>query len=113
MEPVTNNKTFNRRAFVSTAMIIAILILPVSGIMNHVLQFSELTPARHFWMSVHNAAASMFVILAVIHLSLNGRALVHYLSAKGKLILSKESFTAAVLVAGIVFLFASHAYHVR
>jgi hypothetical protein len=111
MEDTTISRPFNKRAFVALAMTISVLILPVSGIMIHELQFESLTPTKHFWMSVHNMDAFLFIIFAVTHISLNRRALKNYIAQKGRSMLSKESLAAAVLVAGIVFLFALHAFH--
>ncbi len=113
MDTVAEKKQFNRRAFVSVALCISGLILPVSGIMNHELQFAGLTVARHFWMSVHNMSAALFVGFLIAHLSYNWRALVHYMRRMKGSVISKETITAIVLVAGVVGVFASHALHLR
>ena len=111
METTDLNRPFNRRAFVSIALLASGLVLPLSGIMNHQLQFESLTQTRHFWMSVHNMSAFLFACFVVAHATLNWRTIVHYAKkAKSKLI-SKEAFVAIVLVAGVVGLFASHAFH--
>ena len=111
MDKINDSLAFNRRAFVSIGMIICTLILPVSGIMNHQLQFEELTQARHFWMSVHNLAGTLFIIFAFTHILLNWRAIKNYILQKQRLLFSKESFFAVLFVGGIVFLFALHAFH--
>jgi hypothetical protein len=54
MEQELKKKPFNKRAFISIAMFLAGICLPISGIMNHRLQFEPLTVERHFWMSVLN-----------------------------------------------------------
>ena len=104
---------FNKRAFVSIAMLISGLLLPVSGIMNHNLQFEMLTPQRHFWMSVHNMSASLFTIFTVIHVILNRKALKNYITKVKKVVISKEAAIAFALIIFVVALFSTHAFHVR
>jgi hypothetical protein len=106
-------KSFNKRAFVSIVMFISGLLLPVSGIMLHELQFEPLTTARHFWMSVHNMAAFLFTIFVVIHISYNWRCLIRYAKKIKGIAVSKEAVMAILLVVMIVGLFSSHAFHVR
>ena len=113
METVQERKPFNKRAFISIALFIAGLALPVSGIMNHNLQFDPLTPERHFWMAVHNMSALLFSIFAVLHVSLNWRALLHYAQRVKGIVISKEALAAIVLVVCLVGVFSSHAFHVR
>ena len=108
----TGKKKFNKRAFVSVAMFVALAALPVSGIMNHNLQFETLTPERHFWMSVHNMSAFLFTVFAIIHLSYNWRPLLDYMRKAKKITISKEAVLAIVLVVFIVGVFSSHAFHV-
>lgn len=111
MEQELKKKTFNRRAFVSVAMFLSGLCLPVSGIMNHKLQFDPLTTERHFWMSVHNSAAILFAVFAIIHISYNRRVLIHYTKRVKEISLSKEAISAFVLVIIVVGLISSHAFH--
>jgi ferredoxin len=106
-------KTFNRRAFVSVILFFSGLILPLSGIMNHELQFEPLTPQRHFWMSVHNVSALLFAIAAILHIKSNLGPLKNYLGIAKGMLVSREALAAVLLVAGAVTLFASHAFHVR
>ena len=110
MESLNSSKPFNVRACCSTGMIVSSVILIISGLMNHRLQFEVFAQPRHFWMAVHNMTGSLFVIFIIIHTILNRRALINYLSRRGANLISKESLTALVAVVGIVFLFASHAF---
>jgi hypothetical protein len=109
----TEKKPFNRRAFTSIAMFLSGTLLPISGIMNHKLAFSSLTPHYHFWMSVHNMSALIFCICAVTHVTYNWRALLHYINKVKSQKISKEALYAIILVLGVVGLFSSHAFHVR
>ena len=113
MEQKPNKKTFNKRAFVSIVMFLSGLCLPISGIMNHKLQSDLLSVERHFWMSVHNSAAILFTIFAIIHISYNWKVLVHYTKKVKEISISKEAISAIVLVIIIVGLISSHAFRVR
>ncbi len=112
MDNKVEKRPFNLRAFTSIALLISVSLLPVSGIMNHQLQFDLLTPARHFWMSVHNMSATLFVAFAVIHVSLNWRALTHYAMKVKGVMLSREALVAFVVIICVVGVFAPHAFHV-
>ncbi len=105
-------KAFNKRAFISTALFVSGLILPFSGFMNHSYQFDTLTIGRHFWMSVHDAAGLLFVIFAILHILYNWRALLHYAKKAKERFLTKEALAAIVLVILVVGLISSHAFHV-
>jgi hypothetical protein len=104
-------KKFNKRAFTAVVIFISGLILPISGIMNHKLQFDTLTTQRHFWMSVHNIAAFLFVIFAVIHVSYNWRSLINHIRNLKSHIISKEAIFAILFVIIIVGLFSTHVLH--
>lgn len=113
MEQDVKKKPFNKRAFISIAMFLSGLCLPFSGIMNHNLQFEQLTVERQFWMSVHNTAAILFVIFAILHISYNWRLLINYTKKVKEMFISKEALTAIVLVIVIVGLISSHVFHVK
>lgn len=106
-------KQFNKRAFTSVAMLISGLMLPFSGYMNHELQFESLSMQRHFWMTVHNTSAVLFLIFAIIHVSFNGRVLYAYLKQKGAILIKKESILAMIFVISIVSLLSSHVLHLH
>lgn len=106
-------KSFNKRAFISIAMFFSGLCLPFSGFMNHKLQFEHLTVQRHFWMTIHNVAAILFIIFAILHISYNWRVLINYLKKVKETFISKEAIVAITLVIVVIGLFASHAFHVE
>ena len=106
-------KPFNKRALISTALFTSGLFLPISGLMNHVLQFEGLTIARHFWMSVHDISGILFEIFSILNISYNWRALVNYVKKVKDSIISKEALIAIILVFLIVGLFSSHTYHIN
>ena len=106
-------KPFNKRAFTSVAMLISGLMLPFSGLMNHQLQFESLSMQRHFWMTVHNTSAILFVIFAIIHVSFNWRVLFAYVKQKGGIFIKKEGILALIVVISIVSLLSSHVFHVH
>jgi len=113
MKITTQKKPFNKRAFTSIAMIVSLMGLPISGIMNHQLQIEPLTLARHFWMSVHNVSAILFVVIAIIHITYNWRVLLHYAQKAKETAISREAIMAIVLVVIIVGVISSHAFHVN
>jgi len=113
METMQEKRSFNRRAFTSIAMLISGLILPISGIMNHELGKAGFSQELHLWMSVHNSAATLFVLFATAHLILNWKALIRHAKAVKDRVVSKEALAAVILVAGVVGIFSSHALHAR
>ena len=94
-------------------MFLAGLFLPISGIMNHRLQFEPLTVERHFWMSVHNSAAILFAVFTIVHISYNWRILIQYAKKAKEIFISKEAITAFALVIIIVGLISSHVFHLE
>ncbi|MCX6247205.1 MAG: DUF4405 domain-containing protein [Bacteroidetes bacterium] len=104
-------KPFNKRAFISTALVVSGLLLPISGLMNHLLQFEGLTFARHFWMSVHDISGILFVLFSILHISYNWRALINYVKKVKDIFISKEALIAIILVVSIVGLVSSHVFH--
>ncbi len=113
MENISEKRPFNKRAFTSMGLLASGLLLPASGLMNHLLQFEPLTRERHFWMSVHDVAAIVFVVFVVVHLTFNWRALVHYAKKVKGITISREAAAAVLLVFFVVGIIASHALHVR
>jgi hypothetical protein len=112
METNSTSRPFNRRAFISIGMFLSALTLPLSGLMNHRLQFDAFTAQRHFWMSVHNSSAILFSILAVWHIALNWRPLLHHARQAAGAFLSREALLAILLVVLLVGFVSSHALHV-
>jgi len=112
MKQDTKKKPFNKRSFISTALLVSGLSLPISGIMNHYFQFDKLTLARHFWMSAHDIAGILFVIFSILHISYNWRVLLNYVKKAKEMFISKEALTAIAFVIIIVGLVSSHAFHI-
>lgn len=104
---------FNTRAFVALVMAASGLGLPLSGYMNHVHGLAPMSVARHAWMSAHNILGVLFAVSAAWHAWLNRRALVTY--SRGGLarlrLVTREAAWACALVAGLLALFVSHAFH--
>ncbi len=113
MAPIVAQKPFNKRAFISVAMCVSGLALPVSGIMNHSLQFEPWSIARHLWMSIHNMSALLFTIFLLWHIGLNGRALGRHLRAMSGALFSKEVTFGVLLVIGVVGVFSLHSLLAR
>jgi len=106
-------KKFNKHAFISVAMFIAVISLACSGIINHTLQFEQFTTGKHFWMSAHNISAFLFILFATLHIKYNWHSLLRYTKKIKELKISKEAILAIVVVIFIVGLISSHAFLVR
>jgi hypothetical protein len=109
----SEKRSFDKRAFVSIAMFVSGLFLPYSGLMNHKLQFESLNQTRHYWMSVHNMSAVLFLIFAIIHITMNGKSLKKYINKIKGAIISKEAIAAIILVTFVVGMFSLHVLHVE
>jgi len=107
MASIKTNK-FNIRSFVAIAMCISGLLLPISGTMNHLLQFGLLTQKIHFWMSIHNMSGLLFTIFAIFHIILNRTNLVNYVNSVKTNAISKEAIIAMLFVIILVGLAALH-----
>jgi succinate dehydrogenase hydrophobic anchor subunit len=106
----TNKKTFNKRAFISSGLFISGLLLPL-GWLIHFTDFKFYPKLNEFWMSVHNAATTLFVVFLIIHLIYNWKAMQAYITKSKTKLISKETLYAAILVVFIVGLFSSHVFH--
>jgi hypothetical protein len=108
----TNKKTFNKRAFISSSLLISSLFLPLGWLMH--FTNIEYNPKLHeFWMAVHNAATTLFAVFLIIHLINNWKALKAYITKSRTKLISKETLYAVILIVFIVGLFSSHVFHVR
>ncbi len=94
-------------------MTASLLMLPLSGYMNHYYQFDPLSTARHFWMAFHDVAAILFAVFSVIHIVFNRRLLLNYIKKAKSIIVTKEAVLAALLIVFIVGFISMHAFHVR
>lgn len=105
-------KKLNVRAFVALMIFFTGLGLPVTGLANHLYQFTPLTVARHAWMSAHNTLAILFVIFSTWHVLLNRRPLWNHV--KGIAVhgpsVSREAVLAGVILVLSLFLFVGHAF---
>ncbi len=106
---------FNKRSFVSLMIFFLGAGLPVTGLANHLLQMEPMTPRRHAWMTAHNVLGILFVGFALWHIMLNRRAIMH--AIRGEFtdlrLLSREALCAAGLIAAVLVIMVSHAFHVQ
>ncbi len=96
-------------------MLFSFLCLPFSGIPLHYVRGGELSTLEHWLMSVHNMAATIFVIAAITHLALNWKALSRYMVEKTVELFAfkREMIIGLVVVIILVGIFSSHAFHVH
>jgi hypothetical protein len=113
MSENVTKKPFNKRAFISTALLTSGLFLPLSGLMLHFLQFNGLTFSMHFWMSVHDISGILFLIFSILHISNNWKALINYAKKAKDIFISKEALIAIAMVVLIVGLISSHVFHIN
>jgi F0F1-type ATP synthase assembly protein I len=69
----------NKRAVASLILLFTFIMMPVSGIVVHVMH-GKLT--SHTWLHLHVLFSIIFLITGFYHVSYNWRALKHYLAGK-------------------------------
>jgi hypothetical protein len=114
-EQVARTAGFSARALASLTLLCAGAWLAPSGVALHVASHGEGAWWSHLFMSLHNTASLVFVAAAVVHVTLNRKALTHYLSARGRecMRFKRELLIAVLGVSGLVLLVGSHALHMR
>jgi len=90
-------------------MSISGLVLPISGIMNHLLQFELLTQKRHLWMSIHNMSGLLFTFFAIYHIILNWKTLENYLN-KAKNFFNNQRSHNSHIICNHISRFSSFTY---
>jgi len=78
----TTPTQLNKRALVFFFMIFSAAILPFSGIPLHEAFNHNAEVLKYFSMGLHNVAAIVFAISAIIHIKLNWKAILNYLKSK-------------------------------
>jgi len=104
-------RRISARALASMALFCAGVWLFPSGIALHFASHEGATRWSHLFMTMHNIAALLFLIAAVVHVILNWKVLTHYVNAKvGEYMRFKRELLIAVLgVSALVLFGASHA----
>lgn len=99
------------RALASVSLFCAGAWLIPSGIALHFASHDGATKWSHLFMTIHNTASFLFLIGAVVHVTINRKALSHYVNAKvGEYMRFKRELLIAVLgVSAFVMLVAFHA----
>jgi len=113
-DKVAQRTGISARTLASMALFCAGVWLVPSGIALHVASHDGATIWSHLFMTMHNTAALLFLIAAVVHVIMNWKVLTHYVNAKvGEYMRFKRELLIAVLgVSGFVLLLASHALHI-
>jgi len=104
----------NKRSLVTFTMLISLSILPISGIVIHLLGSLPLQDqARHAFMSIHNVSSVIFIISSFVHIGFNMKSIRNYAVIKinESLKFKREILIAIIFVIGIVALFTSHIFH--
>jgi len=108
-------KRFNTRAFVALMIAFSGIGLPITGIANHIYQYSPMITGRHSWMASHNVLSILFVVFSVWHILLNRKPLLVHVKGLASQVpsVSREAILAGIVVAVALFLAAGHAFHVQ
>ncbi|KAA6318582.1 hypothetical protein EZS27_031428 [termite gut metagenome] len=78
----TKQKSSNKRAIISIALLIIFILLPVSGIMLAKTKDNPDAFACQFWDALHGILGVLFVIFGTFHIVSNWKALKHYVTGK-------------------------------
>jgi hypothetical protein len=103
-------KKFSKRSFISTSVFITFVILALSGLVNHKLQFDNFSVERHFWMAVHDSAAFLFTVSAILHIYFNWKIFTAYVWKVKEKLISKEVIIALICVVFFIGIISSHAF---
>ena len=73
-------KSFNKRAFVSVALFIMFILLPISGKMIEV--FRDNPETMNTWAAIHCFLGLLFTTFGIFHIVYNWKTLKNYLKKK-------------------------------
>lgn len=101
-----SRRGWDQRRFVSLGVLFCGLVLPFTGLGNHLARHPSGPHANAVWVGAHVAMGSLFVVLATWHVVLNRRALLKYVRGKQvtPALLSREALASMALVAGVLVL---------
>jgi hypothetical protein len=113
MKNTAEMKLFNGRGFVILIATVTGLLLPITGLANHVHQMEPIFSfSRHAWMSAHTVLGVLFMASAILHAILNRRILLNYI--RGHAVrpgIGKEATGAIILVAVMLLVAVGHTFH--
>jgi hypothetical protein len=91
------------RALASLALFCAGVWLVPSGIALHIASHQGETMWTHLFMVMHNTASLFFIIAAIVHIIINWKVLVHYVSARVEeyLHFKRELLIAVLSISGL------------
>jgi len=75
-----NKKSFNKRAFVSVALFIMFILLPISGKMIEIMKDNQ--EAMYVWVGIHCLLGLLFTGFGIFHIVYNWKTLKYYLKKK-------------------------------
>ena len=73
-------KTSNKRLIVSLTLLVSLIMMPVTGIMIHLMHAKE--EVSHNWLHLHVIFGVIFIIAGVYHVVINWQVLKYYLTGK-------------------------------
>ena len=111
MDAKRHTLVFRLRAFISLLTALSFLVMTLSGVILYIAPSSRLSNIRNWniwtlsrdnWIAVHMSFSTAFVIAAIIHLWLNRKPLLYYLSVKTKVETLRGEWLAVIIVAGLI-----------
>ena len=96
-------KSFNIRSFLSIGTFLFLILLAVSGIALHFLEYKP-TFALVYFKSSHTIFGLVFLLFAAGHLWKNWSAIKAYMSGKAKKIVSKEMLISLIILIVILLI---------
>lgn len=107
-EKIAGQGGVSLRSLVSMSLFCAGVWLVPSGIALHFASHHGVTRWSHLFMSMHDAAALLFLAAAIAHLILNWKVLMRYMSSKvGEYLQFRRELLIAVLGVSCLVLFAA------
>lgn len=104
----------NTRRLVFYFMVLSFAVLPISGVLLHVVSKGQVDEQMHHaCMAVHNLASTVFVLSVIVHLMLNSKTIAAYVrgSVNAARPRMKELFIAFMVMAALVVLGIRNAFH--
>ncbi|KAA6335021.1 hypothetical protein EZS27_016708 [termite gut metagenome] len=93
---MSNQKTFNRRKFVSVGLFLTLVILVITAIVIQIFEALEMDLFIHLFTVVHIFTGLAFTVLSVLHAKINWQSMKVYVKAKESFI-SREAVYALLL----------------
>lgn len=86
------------RPFISIATFATFLCLAVSGVVLQTTDHQPYTPAKVFFIVLHNISAIFFLMFTILHILKNWKAIKTYIKGKNTRKISREFIVGCILL---------------